>query len=183
MIVFKNFIITLSLITCLSLVAHATDTDEEEVSLESKTLTLVSFIDPNSVKIFLKSVVDDNKTNNKEDSSVQKTLAYVKKYEKIRVSDREVVINCLIQKNRFDEAADFLWYTLTGLEGCDKDLFNYYRTLLPDAIEIQRPENLENKDVFKTAVIELWQNSFQDQIKAPSHTSWTIPSLDSFEAW
>lgn len=181
MIIFKNLMMTISIMACLSVVTYATD--EEESSLESKTSTFVSFFDPHSVTIFLENIVDENKESKKEDSAVIKTLKYLKRSDKLRISDREIIVNCLIQKNKLDEAADFLWYTLTALEGCDKDLFNYYRTILPNTVEIQRPENLENKEKFKTAIVEFWRNSFQTQRETASHPSWIVPLFDSSEGW
>lgn len=177
MIILKRLMIAFSTFACLSIVAYATD--EEESSLESNTAIFVSFFDPNSVTMFLKNIVE----NDRDDPVVIKAFKYVKKNDKIRASDREIIVNCLIQKNKFDEASDFLWYTLTALEGCDKDLFNYYRTILPDTVEIQRPENLENKERFKIAIIEFWQSSSQIQAESTAHLSWLEPSLGSSEAW
>eukprot|EP01035_Chromulina_nebulosa_P021678 gene21678-28051_t len=72
---------------------------------------------------------------------------------------------------------------IDALEGCDKDLFNYYRTILPDTIEIQRPENLENKERFKVAVMGCWQGLSQIQAESTSRFSWLEPSLGDSEIW
>ena len=62
--------------------------------------------------MFLKNTIK----NDKDDPAMIKAFKYIKKNDKIRASDREIIVNCLIRKNKFDEASDFLWYTLTALE-------------------------------------------------------------------